>query len=61
MVSEFENELRALINKHSMEQSSETPDFILAEYLNDCLLAFGRAVSQRDRWYSSKENAPAED
>jgi len=27
----FENDLRAIINKHSKENGSNTPDFILAE------------------------------
>lgn len=43
--SEFQKELKTLINKHSMEQFSDTPDFVLAEYLNNCLKAFNGAVS----------------
>ena len=45
--SEFQKELETLINKHSMEQFSDTPDFVLAEYLNNCLKAFNGAVSAR--------------
>lgn len=49
--SEFENELTALINKHSREGISETPDFILAKYLEGCLVNFAVAVLKRDQWY----------
>jgi len=43
----FRKELETLINKHSMENGSNTPDFILAEYLTDCLHAFDKATNQR--------------
>ena len=39
-MKEFEKELAALINKHSLEQRSNTPDFILASYLVESLNAF---------------------
>ena len=39
------------INRNSAENGSNTPDFILAEYLTDCLTAFDRAVTLRCRWY----------
>lgn len=40
-------------NKYSfyMEQESNTPDFILAKYLLDCLRNWNRATTERDRWY----------
>ena len=47
----FENELESLINKYSIENGSDTPDFILAEYIMNCLCAFNKAVSDRTRWY----------
>lgn len=43
----FERELRFLINRFSMENQSNTPDFILAEYLSGCLNAFNYAVQRR--------------
>ena len=36
----FRKELSELINRNSMENASNTPDFILAEYLVNCLMAF---------------------
>jgi len=47
----FEEELRAVINRHSKENSSNTPDFILAQYLLGCLNSFDTAVQQRETWY----------
>jgi len=47
----FKNELEALINKHSAENGSNTPDFILAKYLNNCLQVFDDAVNVRSAWY----------
>jgi len=47
----FQKELTDLINRHSKENDSNTPDYILAEYINNCLLAFTRAVHQRESWY----------
>lgn len=44
-------ELRALLNRHSVENASDTPDFVLAEYLMDCLGVWETAVSRRDKWY----------
>jgi hypothetical protein len=48
----FRGELQALINSHSMENGSDTPDFILAEFLTDCLAAFDKTVKERTRWYN---------
>lgn len=42
------------INRVSAEQGSNTPDFILAEYLVDCLQAFDCAVQAREKWYSNE-------
>ena len=47
----FETELESLINKYSKENESNTPDFILAGYMEYCLLAFTTATKLRDNWY----------
>jgi hypothetical protein len=47
----FEKELKRLINSISMENGSNTPDFILARYLTACLENFNNAVHARDKWY----------
>jgi hypothetical protein len=45
-------EIEAAINRHSAENVSNTPDYVLAEYLVDCLAAFDRATTERDRWHN---------
>lgn len=49
---DFRKELECVLNKHSMENGSDTPDFILAIYLVNCLKAFDVAVKQRGTWYT---------
>ena len=44
-------DIRDAINRHSAECHSNTPDFILAEYLWQCLSAFDMAVQQRETWH----------
>lgn len=44
----FRKELKELINWHSIEKGSDTPNFVLAEYLTDCLEAFDKAVKKRN-------------
>lgn len=51
----FKLELERLINEHSIENGSDTPDFILAEFLNTCLEAFNRAVQAREQWYGRND------
>ena len=55
-MSEFKKELESLINKYSLENGSDTPDFILAEYLENCLLNFDCAVRLRNKWYGHSNN-----
>jgi hypothetical protein len=50
-MSDFKDELRSLINQHSLENGSDTPDYILAEYLSNCLAAFEVATVERESWY----------
>lgn len=52
METEFHRLLREAINGCSMENGSDTPDFILATYMEACLRAFDEAVNQRGGWYT---------
>lgn len=56
--SDFRKELQDLLNRNSMENGSNTPDFMLADYLDACLEAFDLAVMRRDKWYG-KIQSPA--
>jgi hypothetical protein len=53
-MSDFEQELSSLINRYSQENASDTPDFILAQYLLGCLETFSKTVQARDTWYGFK-------
>jgi len=48
----FEEELKKLINQFSLENQSNTPDFILANYIYTCLKIFNASIKERDKWYS---------
>ena len=50
-MTSFKLRLEALINENSMENSSDTPDWVLSQFLCTCLDAFDTAVAQRDLWY----------
>ena len=50
-VSDFRAELEKLINRESMEGTSGTPDFILAEFLTSCLKAWNQSMSKREAWH----------
>jgi hypothetical protein len=51
---DFVKELEKLINRYSEEKLSNTPDFILAQYLSNALMAFNAAVQAREKWYGRK-------
>lgn len=53
--SKLRKEIEQSINRHSLENGSNTPDFILADYLTGCLLVFDKAVNKREEWYGRKE------
>lgn len=51
--AEFKKELEQLINRHSMEGRSNTPDFLLATYLMNCLETYEDAVYQRETFHAN--------
>ena len=56
----FEKALEALINQHSIENASNTPDWILAQYLLGCLAAWNTGVQQRETWYGRDASPSAQ-
>ena len=54
MNTDFQKELEHLINRFCLENESDTPDFILAEYIMGCLTAYETAVNKRGKWYVHK-------
>ena len=59
-MSEFNDDLTFLLNKHSRENNSDTPDWILSEYMQHCLHAFEQATIHREQYYG-KMTAEAND
>ena len=51
-LAEFQKELATLINRYSIENLLNTPDFIIAENMVNHLIATANIVSRRDKWYS---------
>lgn len=47
----FEKELTRILNCGCAENASNTPDFILAEFMLKCLAAFNSGVNRREDWY----------
>ena len=50
-VENFRKSLVELLNKYSKENDSNTPDFILANYLIKCLDAYNETLQLREKWY----------
>jgi len=51
-------EFASVINRNSLENDSNTPDFILAQYLVDCLMAWNRTINVRAGWYGKPLESP---
>lgn len=56
---EFREELIVLVNRYSLENGSNTPDYILADYLIACLRVFDETVNTRSVWYDKAQNQPS--
>jgi len=53
----FEKALQGLINSYSIENRSDTPDYILAQYLSNCLIAYENAKQSTDNWFEGKSKS----
>lgn len=53
-MSDLRKAIEDAVNSHSAENGSDTPDFILAEFLMSCLAAFDAATNSREAWYGRK-------
>jgi hypothetical protein len=54
-MNDLRKKIESAINSTSAENGSDTPDFILAEYLTDGLAAYDKAVTAREKWYERQE------
>ena len=57
----FKEGLQNLINTHNRENESDTPDYILADFLGVCLNGFDEAVRRRRAWYGADQPGVPED
>jgi len=48
---EFITELTQLFNKYSIENESNTPDYMLTDYILGCLENYNRIINKREKWY----------
>ena len=51
----FLQELEFVINKHCVENESDTPDYILARYIGRCLDNWNETTYERDKWWGFKK------
>lgn len=54
-VDMIKRELAEVINRHNLERESNTPDFVLAEYLWDALQAHNNVA----RWHANERGLKA--
>jgi len=54
----FRKELKTLINRYSKENGSDTPDFMLADYLLCCLSVYDETVNRREGWFGREITNP---
>lgn len=50
--SKFEQDIRQAVNKNSMENYCDMPDFIIAEHLVKCFVNLSGAVTKTKRWHN---------
>jgi hypothetical protein len=51
VADDLEHALASALNRFCAENASNTPDWILAQFLLGCLAAWNQAVQQRETWY----------
>lgn len=51
MSLELQHDIAEVLNRHSAENGSNTPDFLLAEFLTKVLEAWNDTVKARAMWY----------
>lgn len=47
-------EFRSVVNRSSIDAALNTPDYILADYLVECLKMYEKTTSDRDAWWGLK-------
>lgn len=50
----FEQELCALLNRYGKDTETETPDYILAQFLTACIKGLAVTNAERDAWFNDR-------
>lgn len=53
-LQKFKKELEQLLNKYSIDNDVDTPDYILASYIYGCLREYAAMKKQLDLWRNSE-------
>jgi hypothetical protein len=53
-LEEFQGELSALLNRHSVDSVTNTPDYLLAEFLVQQLQAYSLVTNKNIEWHAWK-------
>jgi hypothetical protein len=53
--SAFAGELTKLLNKYSVDNALNTPDFILANHVVRCLMVYKATKEENDHWHGRKD------
>ena len=48
-------DLAEVMNRHGLDSNTNTPDYILADYLFGCLAAFSCSTKCRDIWFGGTD------
>lgn len=56
-LSDFEDDLTRLVNKHSLENLCGTPDFIIAGHLANQVMVLAGTVNDREKWYGREQDS----
>ena len=54
-LEDFKKRLTSLINEENIENLSNTPDYILAEYLVRCLQNWNETTISRQAWFEDED------
>ncbi len=57
--SPLSRDIAQVLNRHSAENGSNTPDFILSDFLLGCLATYDSTQARRERWYG-RTDAPGQ-
>ena len=55
-MNEFKKELTSLLNRYGLDNACETPDYILADYVDGCLKNYCSTIAVNIAWHKWRKN-----